>query len=88
MNIDTISFEGIDYKCRILPDYEGNDVKIAGKSLRNALFTHNQEGNQIYRSDEAVRIDESIFFYVEDEELDLTDMRLDRILQRVCPDWF
>ncbi len=74
-----ITFNGKNYTTRELRLPEFGDVTVAGISLEQALLI-----NDKYISQEARLIDEGIFFYVEDNLLDLKERELIAYVEKNC----
>jgi predicted membrane protein len=66
-NTTLITFEGKDYKIREIFVKTIGWVNIATTSLNEALF-----GKGFYSSKEAQSIDEQIFYFVEENQIDLS----------------
>ena len=67
-----ITFQGYEYPTREIEIREFGDVTIATKSLSEALIPSDL-GH--YVSDEARAIDEEIFFFVDDEDINSKDLK-------------
>lgn len=70
--METIMFDGMQYKARAIKVKTFGERLIAGESLEEKLL--DEKGD--YVSDEARRVDESVFFYVEDKWLNVDDESL------------
>lgn len=71
--METIMFNGMQYKARVIKVKTFGERLIAGESLEEKLL--DEKGN--YVSDEARLVDESVFFYVEDKWLNADDEQLE-----------
>ncbi len=69
--MDTIIFENKEFKTREIDFPEFGNVLISTVSLNELLL---KDG--IYVSDEAVNIDEQIFYFVDENEIKLSDENL------------
>lgn len=78
--LKTITLNGNTYKARIINLPNEGAVMIATLALSEALFKDGDCANE-YVSDEAEEIDEEIFFYVEENELELPVKELIEIIQ-------
>ncbi|MDX2174274.1 MAG: hypothetical protein SFY56_14325 [Bacteroidota bacterium] len=72
----SIHFQNKDFKVRELDLPEFGSVLISTTSLSNLIVDEN--GN--YLSDEAIAIDEQLFFFVEENEIDLDENELITII--------
>lgn len=70
--MDTINFQNKDFKIRELELPEIGNVLISTKALNESLL--NESGG--YVSDEAIVVDENIFYFVNDNEMKLSNMEL------------
>ena len=77
--MDTITFQKSQYKVREVKLPEQGNVFISTRSLNNQLL----DNGGGYVSDEAISIDESIFYYVEEREIELSDSELSQLLTSV-----
>ncbi|MCQ2253228.1 MAG: hypothetical protein MJZ61_07245 [Bacteroidales bacterium] len=64
-NREYISYEGKRYPVRFV-NVDGGKLMVSVESLNTALFA---PGTIEYRNEEARRIDESIFFFLDDENI-------------------
>lgn len=71
--MDSIKFNGIEYLVRYLDKYG----YISIMSLSDQLIDENRSHVSI----EAENIDNTIFFYVDDNEINLTDKELSKIIE-------
>lgn len=77
------------YECRIVKSNEDEDLIIAGTSLMKILMPFNlTNGNNGFANLEAERVDEEIFFYINDDDLKLPDKELIERLKVDSPEWF
>ncbi len=74
--MDVINFDGREYPGRWVT-IDGNDCLIATHELSNVLFDANSE----YVSGEAKKVDEQIYYYVDDED-DLQSVTLEEDLAK------
>lgn len=89
MNTTVIKFNGESYTCRIIADVDGTELVIAGTSLLDALHPGAYgSDNDGFASEEAQNIDESIFYYVSDVDLELPDAQLVEVLKDGNPECF
>ena len=70
-----IEFKGDVFHTRSLV-FEGNDVLLSTISLNDKLL----DSNGKYVSDDAERIDNDIFYFVEENEIELSDKDLHELL--------
>ena len=70
--MDTIRFQNKEYKTRKIELPELGSVLISTTSLNDALMNSGSE----YISEEAKKIDEEIYFFVEENEIELSDEKL------------
>lgn len=71
-----IIFKGVHYKTREIELPEFGNVLISTNALNIELL--NENGS--YVSEEAVKIDEQIFYFVEKGEIELQDLKLKELL--------
>ena len=71
-NMDTIIFENKKFKTRDIDLPEHGTVTISTSSLNNLLLSENDK----YISDEAISIDEKIFYFVQDHEIEFEAEKL------------
>lgn len=76
MNARTIVFEGKEYPAREVKIGDYGNVIVSVVSLNNMLI----DQLCVPVSDEAEEIDDGIFFYVEDNEIDLPDEEIEKIV--------
>ena len=72
MNIESIKFQNKEFEVRELKLFEFGDVFISTISLNELLI--NESGN--YTSEEAISIDEKIFYFVDENEIELSEGEL------------
>lgn len=84
-----INYNGKTYVCRMVKDSLDDDLIIAGLELLDALHP-GEYGDELdgFADQEAVKIDEEIFFYASEADLALPDEELIPILKESNPDWF
>lgn len=82
-------FDGTTYRCRIVKSKDGQELTIAPLSLYDALhprpFGTENDG---FASEEAVRLDEEVFYYTDKNHLGLPDDELVAELKKANPEWF
>ncbi len=71
-----ITFQNTIYKIREIELAEFGNVLISTEALNVKLL--NENGS--YVSEEAIRIDEQIFYFVEEDEIELLDTELKEVL--------
>lgn len=71
-----ITFQNTNYKTREIKLPEFGDVLISTNALNVKLL--NKNGS--YVSEESSRIDEHIFYFVEENEIELPDIKLRKLL--------
>ncbi|HKC69704.1 MAG TPA: hypothetical protein VKG26_15810 [Bacteroidia bacterium] len=71
-----IYFLNTNYKTREITSSVFGTVLISTQSLNNNLL--NSDGS--YISDEALNLDEKIFYFVEDDEIELSEDKLNEII--------
>ncbi len=74
-----ITFDGKEYKTRFIHVKGFGDVTVATCSLQGALFN---SCTSEYTSPEAKKIDEGIFYYVEDEYILSDDDELEAYVEK------
>ena len=89
MKTTNLEFDGTTYLCRVVNSNEGEELIIAPTSLLDALrprpFGTENDG---FASEEAVRLDEKVFFYTNDADLKLPDDELVVELKESNAEWF
>lgn len=75
--MDTLVFASTEFNIRGLNLPEFGKVLISTTTLNDALL---KEGT--YVSEEAIKIDEKIFYFVEPEEINLSDKELKSIISQ------
>lgn len=84
-----INYKGKGYTCRVLESNEGEQLTIGGLSLMDALMPNQiTESCNGFADKEAERVDEEIFSYTSDADLQLSDSELIDILKESNPEWF
>ena len=74
--MDTIEFQNREFKVREIELPEFGIVHISTNSLNDLLL--NEDGS--YTSNEAEEVDEKIFYFVEDNEIELSDEELIKVV--------
>lgn len=74
--METIQFQNKEFRVREIEFPEIGSVLISTKSLNELIM--NENGG--YVSDEAILIDESIFYFVEEEEMKFTNKELIKLI--------
>lgn len=74
--MNTIRFQDKEFKIRGIEIPEFGNVLISTTSLNELLLN----GNESYTSDEAIAVDESIYYFVEENEMEFTDDELFNLL--------
>lgn len=88
MTFEIIKFNGIEYPCRIVCGSEC-ELLIGGTKLLDAIHPNGFDTeNEGFVNDEAERIYDNIFFFVNDNDLKLSDEELIEILNVDNPEWF
>jgi hypothetical protein len=77
INLKSIVFDSLEYKLREIHIPRIGNVNISTTRLSAALL---QNGSG-YVSDEAQVIDEKIYFFVEDREIELTNKELQNLVR-------
>lgn len=84
-----IAYQGKTYTCRVLKSNDGEDLIIAGVELLDTLMPYPMtDGCDGFADKEAEKIDEEIFFYTKESDLELADDELTEIMRANNPDWF
>jgi hypothetical protein len=76
--MDTINFENKEFKVREVELPEIGNVLISTNSLNELLL--NEDGG--YVSDEAIAVDENIFYFVDDKEMRLSNDELINLITK------
>lgn len=90
MTTDIITFNGKDYKCRVLKDSLDGEVTIGSTDLIHALQPDGNDYGE-FASDEAQYLDSLILFYTDAKHLELPDDELIAKIIEESPelqDWF
>jgi hypothetical protein len=74
--MNTLKFQNTDFKTREIELPDLGNVLISTSSLNNALMNNGSD----YVSEEAKNIDEEIYFFVEDDEIELNEEDLIKIV--------
>ena len=84
----TISFNGTDYKCRVV-EHNEEELVIAPTSLLDALQPNPAtEEDEEFANEEASNIYDEIFYFTDEETLELSDEELVEELKEENPDFF
>lgn len=84
-----INYKGKGYTCRVVESNEGEQLIIGGLSLKDTLMPYPiTDRCNGFADKEAERVDEEIFFYTSDADLQLSDSELIDILKESNPEWF
>ncbi len=75
--METIEFQNREFKVREISLPEFGDVLISTDSLNQLLL---KDGS--YVSDEAIKIDEQIFYFVNENEIELSEKRLKKLVSK------
>lgn len=74
--MNTIKFQNIEYKVREIELPKIGNVFISTSTLNDALLNNGSD----YVSEEAQSIDEDIFYYVEENEIELNEADLIKLV--------
>lgn len=87
---EDIEFGGETYKCRVIEDKNGEKLLIGSYELESKLHPGEWEDeNEGFASEEAFKIYDEIFFFMDDWELTYrSDDELKEELKESNPDWF
>ena len=89
MKTTNLEFDGKNYICRVVNSNDGEELIIAPTSLLDALHPYPfGTENDGFVSEEAVQIDEKVFFYTDNTNLSLSDDELVAELKESNPEWF
>ncbi len=89
MTTTEINYKGKNYTCRIVKSNDGEDLIIAGTRLLDAIMPYPiTDSCNGFADREAERVDDEIFFYTSDSDLQLPDNKLVAILKESNPEWF
>lgn len=89
MTTTEINYKGEDYTCRIVKSNDGEDLIIAGIHLLDAIMPYPiSDSCNGFADSEAEKVDDEIFFYTSDCDLQLPDNELVDILKESNPEWF
>ena len=84
-----INYKGKGYTCRVLESNEGEQLIIGGLCLKDTLMPYPiTDRCNGFADKEAERVDEEIFFYTSDADLQLSDSELIDTLKESNPEWF
>lgn len=78
-NQKTITFNGVEYKVRGVRIPSSGYVEVSTVSLEKVLM--DEDG--LFVSDEAQEIDEGLFYYLEDDQIDMPEAELEQLLEKV-----
>ncbi|MFN8436685.1 MAG: hypothetical protein U0V72_03510 [Cytophagales bacterium] len=76
--MNTIKFQNVEYKVREIELPQLGNVFISTSTLNDALMNN---GND-YVSEEAQSIDENIFYYIEESEIELNEADLIKLVSQ------
>ncbi len=89
MTVTEIAYQGKTYTCRVLKSNDGEGLIIAGVELLDTLMPYPMTDRcDGFADKEAEKIDEEIFFYTNESDLELDDDELTEIMRANNPDWF
>lgn len=89
MTTTEITYQGKTYTCRVLKSNNGEELIIAGLELLDTLMPYPMaDGCDGFADKEAEKIDEEIFFYTNESDLELDDRDLTELMRENNPDWF
>ena len=89
MTTTEINYRGENYTCRVVKSNEGENLIIAGTRLLDAIMPYPITDSCNGCADrEAEKVEEEIFFYTSDSDLQLPDNELVAILKESNPEWF
>ena len=74
--MDTIKFQNKEYKAREIELHELGKILVSTTSLNNVLMINGSD----YVSDEAKNIDEGIYYFIEEEEIELNETDLVKLI--------
>lgn len=80
INMSTIEFEKRKYRIRQIEIKDQGVIKIASTELNDKLLYE----NGYYKSDEAIFVDEQIYFFVKPSILNLNDLDLIEHINKYC----
>lgn len=84
-----INYNGKGYACRVVESNEGEQLIIGGLCLKDTLMPYPiTDRCNGFADKEAERVDEEIFFYTSDADLQLSDSELIDTLKESNPEWF
>lgn len=78
--MDIVSFQNMNFKIREVKLSENESVLISTSSL-NMLLTDENGG---YVTEEAIALDEKIFYFVEKNEIELSEEELKKIINKIA----
>lgn len=90
MRTKYIKFNNKQYLCRIVTDIDGNDLIIGGLNLLDVLQPYSMDSSyeDSFANKEAEIIYDLIFYFTDDEVLELDDDALIERLKIDNPEWF
>lgn len=89
MNVVDFEFEGTSYQCRVVKDNSGDELIIGGTSFLDALHPGSfEDENEGFANTEASNIYDDIFYFTNDDDLQLKDEELITVLRKSNPEWF
>lgn len=89
MTTTEIIYRGKTYICRVIPSNDGEELIIAGLKLLDVLMPYPiTDKCNGFADKEAEIIDEEIFFYTSESDLQLEDKELIDLMRESNPEWF
>lgn len=89
MNVVDFEFEGTSYQCRVVKDNAGDELIIGGTNFLVALHPRSfEDENEGFANTEASNIYDDIFYFTNDDDLQLKDEELITVLRKSNPEWF
>lgn len=89
MRTQELEFDGRTYTCRVVESIDGEDLLIGSTILLDALHPGSyDDANEGFASEEAERLYDEIFFFIDRQNLLLPDVDLITKLSESNPDWF
>ena len=89
MRTQEFEFDGRTYTCRVVESIDGEDLLIGSTNLLDALHPGSyDDANERFASEEAERLYDEIFFFIDRQSLLLPDVYLITKLSESNPDRF
>lgn len=89
MRTKDLEFDGRTYTCRIVNSIDGEELIIGSTKLLDALHPGSfEDENEGFASSEAEQLYDSVFYFLDKDDLALPDDTLVRELKESNPDWF